>query len=545
MNALLKENTNKKHTFLGGAAILALATAIVKVIGACYKIPLAALIGDEGFGYFNTAYDIYSVLLMISTTGLPVAMSRMVSEAKTLGRTKQIERIYKTAHRIFLLIGVVGAVGMALLCYGLAALMSQKQSWFAILCLSPAVLFICLISAERGFFQGQGNMLPTSVSQVVEALCKLVVGLVLAFVLSRITGKMSFAAGGAILGVTVGTFVSVIVLIRWRRKAAATLHVDCLDPTEETTRTTARKLLAIAVPITIGAAGLQLITTIDTAVYMRQLKHVALKELGEELANDVGDKYKGIYNFAQTIFNMPCAFITPITVSAIPAITEQLTLRNRRQANTVAESAARVMALVAMPCTIGLVVLSKPVMQLLRGYTGETLELAATLMSILAFCIFFNSFVLVLNAILQAHRYVYIPVINMVIGGVVKVLINLILVSNPKIHIVGVPVGTVICYMVISMLDLIALRRVLKNPPRLMVNVIKPTLAALIMGVAAFGLNRMCLAVNLPLLIRTGVSILGAAAVYFVLILLLKVITKEDCALLPKGDKIAKLLRVK
>ena len=536
---------NKKQTFLGGAAVLALATAIVKVIGACYKIPLAALIGDEGFGYFNTAYDIYSVLLMASTTGLPVAMSRMVSEAKTLGRTKQIEQIFRTALLVFLAIGVVGTVGMALLCRQLAALMSQKQSWFAILCLSPAVLFICLISAERGFFQGQGNMLPTSVSQVVEAVCKLVVGLVLAYILSKATGLMSYASGGAILGVTTGTLISVILLALWRRRAAKDLHTECLDPTVESTKATARKLLSIAIPITIGAAGLQLITMIDTAVYMSQLKNVALKELGPELASDVGDTYKGIYNFAQTIFNMPCAFITPITVSAIPAITEQLTLRRRRQANTVAESATRVMALIAMPCTIGLVVLSEPVMQLLRGYSGWKLEIAATLMSILAFCIFFNSFVLVMNAILQAHGFVYIPVINLVVGGITKVIINFILVGNPKIHIVGVPVGTVVCYMLIAMLDLIAIRRVLKDPPRLIPNVIKPALAALVMGVAAFVLNRLCLAVNLPLVIRTAVSILGAAVVYVVLVLVLKVITKEDCALLPKGDKIAKLLRVK
>ena len=542
---MLKGNTNKKQTFLGGAAVLALATAIVKVIGACYKIPLAALIGDEGFGYFNTAYDIYSVLLMASTTGLPVAMSRMVSEAKTLGRTRQIEQIFRTALLVFLAIGVVGTVGMALLCRQLAALMSQEQSWFAILCLSPAVLFICLISAERGFFQGQGNMLPTSVSQVVEALCKLAVGLVLAYILSKATGLMSYAAGGAILGVTTGTLISVILLVAWRRRAAKDLHTECLDPTVESIGITARKLLSIAIPITIGAAGLQLITMIDTAVYMSQLKNVALKDLGPELASDVGDAYKGVYNFAQTIFNMPCAFITPITVSAIPAITEQLTLKNRRQANTVAESATRVMALIAMPCTLGLVVLSEPVMQLLRGYSGARLELAATLMSILAFCVFFNSFVLVMNAILQAHGFVYIPVINLVIGGITKVIINFILVGNPKIHIVGVPVGTVVCYMLIAMLDLIAIRRVLKNPPRLIPNVIKPALASVIMGAAAFVLNKLCLAVNLPLVVRTGISILGAAAVYVVLILALKVITRDDCALLPKGDKIAKLLRVK
>ncbi|MBO4419866.1 MAG: polysaccharide biosynthesis protein [Oscillospiraceae bacterium] len=536
---MLKGKTNQKQTFLGGAAVLALATAIVKLLGAFYKIPLKRLIGDEGFGYFNTAYDIYSVLLMVSTTGLPVAMSRMISEAKTLGRTNQIQRIFQVSRKVFLVLGVVGTVGMSALCRQLAGVMNHENSWFAILCLSPAVLFICLISAERGFFQGQSNMVPTSVSQVMEAVCKLVVGLSLAYILNKTTGEMSKAAGGAILGVTLGTVISTVYLILRRKKAAALLHVECLDPSMDSQRDTVKKLIAIAAPITLGAAGLQIITTIDTAVYMGQLKGAA------GFSEDVADKLKGIYNFAQTIFNLPCAFVTPIIVSAIPAITEQLTLRKTQRANTIAESATRVMGLITMPCSIGLAVLSEPVMQLLGGYTADgSLGTASILMRILAFCVFFNSFVLVMNAILQAHGYVFLPVINMVIGGIVKVLVNLVLVGNAKINIVGVPVGTVICYMVITMLDLVAIQRVLKHPPKLMVNVFKPALAALAMGVAAFLLNHLSMKIGLPLVLRTGVSILGAGVVYALLVVYLRVITRADCSLLPKGDKIAKLLRI-
>ena len=517
--------------------MLALATAIVKVIGAFYKIPLNRFIGDEGFGYFNTAYDIYSVLLMISTTGLPVAMSRMISEAKTLGQTKQIQRIYQTSRLVFLTIGAVGAGGMALLCRQLAAIMSQEQSWFAILCLSPAVLFICLISAERGFFQGQANMVPTSVSQVMEALCKLVVGLTAAYILNKTTHSMSYAAGGAILGVTLGTVVATVYLTFKRRRAMAEIHDECLDPTVYSTRATAKRLLSIAIPITLGAAGLQIITTVDAAVYMARLKGAA------GMAREA-DGLKGIYNFCQTVFNLPCAFITPITVSAIPAITEQLTLRRRRSANTVAESATRVMSLIAMPCSVGLAVLSEPIMQLLGGYTDQRLALASTLMSILAFCVFFNSFVLVMNAVMQAHGFVYIPVINMIIGGIVKVIVNLILVGNPKINIVGAPIGTLACYVLISVLNILSMRRILRHPPKLVQNLGKPALASVLMGGAAFGLNKLAQLMGLPLVLRTGFAILGAGAVYLVLVLALKIITREDCRLLPKGDKIARLLRI-
>ncbi len=529
--------TNQKQTFLGGAAVLAVATAIVKIIGACYKIPLNQLIGDEGFGYFNTAYDIYSVLLMVSTTGLPVAMSRMISEAGTLGRTRQIRRIFQTARLVFLTIGLVGTGGMMLLCRQLAAMMSQELSWFAILCLSPAVLFICLISAERGFFQGQGNMIPTSVSQVFEAVFKLVVGLGAAYLINKKTGSMAYAAGGAILGVTLGTLFSTIYLALIRRRAMAELMTECPDPTVFSRRSTAKKLLAIAIPITLGAAGLQIITTIDAAVYMYQLKGAA------GMAAEA-DRLKGIYNFCQTIFNLPCAFITPLTISVIPAITEQLTLRRRKSANMVAESAVRVMSLIAMPCSVGLAVLSEPIMRLLGGYTEARLTLASTLMSILGFCVFFNSFVLVMNAIMQAHGYVYTPVVTMILGGIVKIIINAILVGNPKINIVGAPIGTLICYVMISCLNLWAMHRLLRRPPRLLINLYKPAIAAALMGGVAFLVNRLCLALELPLLVRTAGSILVAGAVYVGLVLVLRIITADDCRLLPKGDKIARLLRI-
>ena len=212
-----------KQSFLHGAAILALATFIVKIIGACYKIPLVSIIGNSGYGYFTTAYDIYSVLLTISTAGLPVAMSRMISEAQALGNSAQIKRIYKASLYVFLTIGVVGSGGMLLLCRQLADFMRSPDSWASIAALAPAVLFVCVISSFRGFFQGQSDMTPTSVSQVFEALCKLFIGLGAAWLVMNRTGDVILAAGAAILGVTVGTVVSALYLGVKHRKAAAYL----------------------------------------------------------------------------------------------------------------------------------------------------------------------------------------------------------------------------------------------------------------------------------------------------------------------------------
>lgn len=544
--------------------MLALATVVVKIIGAVYKLPLNQILGKDGFGYFYTAYDIYYILLMVSTTGLPVAMSRMISEAKTLGQTKQIRQTYRAARILFLTIGTVGTLGMALLCRWLAGVMSSEQSWFAILCLAPAVLFVGVLSVERGFFQGQSNMIPTSVSQIIEAAGKLVIGLTLAGVFmmlqknaglltaqpdgsalpegspeaAALSNAHAKAAGLAILGVTLGTVVAAVYMVLRRRKADAELE-ECTDPTVSSTRATMKKLLAISIPITLGSVGLQIITTVDAAVFMAQLK-------GPAGLADQADGLKGIYNFAQTVYNMPCAFITPLAISTIPALTEQLTLNQRRRANTIAESGTRVMALIAMPCSVGLAVLSEPIMQLLGRYPDPAdVAIASTLMRILAACVFFNSFVLLMNAILQAHGFVVLPVINMLVGGVAKVVITYVLVRNPEINIIGVPISTVACYALIALLDLIVIRRELKDPPKLLRIVGKPALAAVAMGGVAFLLNSLSLRLGLPLVLRTGFSILGAGVIYVVLVVLMKIITPDDCSLIPKGEKIAKLLRIR
>ena len=245
-------NAQKKQNFLQGTALLAMATAIVKVIGALYKIPLNAIIGEQGFGYYSTAYEIYNVLLMISTAGLPVAMSRMISQANSLGHSNQVRRIYRTARGIFLGLGLMGSLLMTAFCRQLAEFQNQPDAWAAIGFLGPCCLLICIMSTFRGFFQGQSNMLPTSLSQVLEAVVKLVVGIGASLLLLNMTGDVSMAAGGAILGVTTSCLVSSIFLFNCFRKSYAQLPETQDEP--RSVSDTAKGLLIIAIPITIGSA---------------------------------------------------------------------------------------------------------------------------------------------------------------------------------------------------------------------------------------------------------------------------------------------------
>ena len=526
----------KKQNFLQGTALLAMATAIVKVIGALYKIPLNAIIGEQGFGYFNTAYEIYNVLLMISTAGLPVAMSRMISQASSLGHYAQVRRVYNTARGIFLALGIAGTLLMTLFCRQLAAFQNQPDAWFAIGCLGPCVLLICVMSTFRGFFQGQSNMLPTSISQVLEAVTKLIVGIVAAVALLKTTQSIPMAAGGAILGVTASCLISAFYLFRVFRKSYVAMPQTGEDVTSF--GATAKGLLIIAIPITLGSAGLQILTMLETKIYMGQLLN-----LGNTQSQ--ADIMKGIYNMCQTIYNMPCAFITPITISIIPAITSQLTLKNFGEAKATEESAARITGLISMPCAFGLSLMAEPITALLGGYTGEKLALATTLMSVMGIAIVFNAVVLVTTAIMQAHGYVNRPVVNMLLGGLVKLVAVYVLTGNPIFGIVGTPIGTLLCYICICTLNVLSIRKLVENPPAIVKNLSRSLMAGALMGVfvygALFGLKLLGITSRL---ILCGAPIAVGVVVYVAGVVLFKAITREDCLLLPKGEKIAKLLRL-
>lgn len=550
----------KKQTFLQGTAVLAMATVLVKLMGFLFKVPLNNIIGEDGFGYFNTAYDVYNVLLMISTTGLPVAMSRMISQAQTLGNHAQIKRIYRTSLYVFLTIGMAGSLGMLIFCRQLSVMVTTNEnSWAAIAALAPCVLLICLVSAYRGFFQGQSNMTPTSVSQIFEAVTRLVVGLGLAWLVMKLTGEaavraqgivlasgetaqdygdITLAAGGAILGVTLGSLISVVYLHHKFRQSNQILSLG--GGTAKSTRSTMKELLSIAVPITLGSAGLQIINLFDTMIYMRRL--TGALQWTEKMA----DSAKGVYNFCQTVFALPCSFIPTITIAVIPAITASLTRKDLAEAKATSESSVRTMALIAMPCAAGLFVMAEPVIRLLCStYTEDKIQLAATMLAILGLTVIFNSLVLLLNAIMQAHGDVVTPVVNMLIGGIIKIIVNYILVGQPNLNIVGAPIGTFICYISITALDLIAMKRHISARPAIFKNIIRPGLASAIMGAATFMVYRVLSNAISSWKLACLASLAFAVVLYAVLVVFLRCLTYEDCMLLPKGEKIAKILRIR
>lgn len=558
-------SSQRKNTFFGGAAILAVGIAIVKVIGMLYKIPLVDIIGDAGYADFSNAYYIYSVLLTISTAGLPVALSKMVSEASTLGRRNQVHKVFRIALSAFLMLGVLSFLIMYFGADQLAVLMKDSLAATGIRVLAPAVVCVGCLAAFRGYAQGHGNMAPTAISQIIEALCKLLVGLGLAFYLIKLGRAEYEAAAGAIAGVTTGTMLALCYMMlnyaHQRRQEGA-----CLDPSVDSSRAILSRLLSIAIPITLSTSMASIVTVIDSAIVQGQLQKLLLADqsswalythfvdfapLSDALAGggqtaslveDISRSIYGNYSGALTLYNLPSSIMVAITAAAIPAVSAALTRRSHREARNIAAASLRMCALGAFPAGIGLFVLGEPIIKLLFHKLDP--QMAGALLSTLGIASIFVCLVMVCNSILQAYGFINLPVAIMIIGGVSKIVLNYNLVSRPKIGIYGAPLGNILCFGLACVLSLITLYRVIPRLPNIASLFAKPLLASLVMGFSAwaiYGLTARFLSSNA---LCTLLAIAVAGCVYLVLIVALGAVTKDELVLMPKGDKIAKLLHI-
>lgn len=518
-----------KQNFLQGAAILTLGAIFSKIIGAMFKIPLARLITTEGVGHFSIAYNIYIVLLNISSTGLPVAVSRLISEANTLKDTGRIKQIHRISLMLFVFIGVVSSGAMLAFAPQIARWMRDADAVYAIAVLAPAVLFVCISSAFRGYFQGQQYMTPTASAQVIEAFCKLFIGLLAAKLALGAGWSYPKAAGAAILGVTVGAILGSVYFAWVYRKKPICAEEAEVKRKLPSRKQTAWSILALAIPITISATGFQVFNVLCSKVIMGRLQDALLLPL------DQASSLLGIYTNTQTLYLLPSALVQSIAVSIVPAITESLYSDGGTKCRKKTESAIRVVGLVAIPCGVGLSILAAPIQRILYGYDAQTNAIAGPLLTILGLTAILYCFILVTNAILQAHGKVSVAIYTTLAGGIANLVTTYILVGNPKVGIYGAAVGTTVYCLVAVIINVLAIKHVAK-PTRFLPQLWKTAVAAALMAAAAAGVYSFT---HNVIIAMAAAGIVYTAAVYG-----MKVLTWYDCCLFSKGEKIAKVLRI-
>ena len=511
--------TETKGTFLQGAFILTISTALVKIAGLLFTIPIANMLGGTGMGYFYTAYDIYNMLAVLASAGLPVAVSRIVSETLVKNNTDEADRIYKVSVSIFTIIGAVIAAVMFFGADWLADLLKNPNAALSIRVLSFTAFCSFIMSSMRGYFQGHSIMTFTAVSQVIEAVCKLVLGCVLAYILMKT--ELSYVGGsaGAILGVSVGAGLAVLFLWYHIRKMRRDHEPSGLAVRSD--RAIIKELFRIAVPVSLGASVMSIVNLIDTAVIMRVLQD------GLGYTYEDANWLYGVFGNAKKIFNFPSAFIVPFTVSILPVLTAAVTEKNKEKIAVNMTNCFKFAFMVSIPAGIGILVLSNPIMNIIYFNTPDEANAGAPMLAVFGIAVILYSVVSITNAILQAFGKVNYPLVSLCTGGVIKCVLNAVLVGIASVNIMGAPIATCACYVVMIGMNFVFLRKYMTNLKGIALNTLKILLASLVMGGAAYGLYEL-LSGAVGVKLGGLAAIAGAVVVYAVLLFVFKAVTVSE-----------------
>ncbi len=526
-----------KKTFMQGAVILAAAGIVIKVLGAFFRIPLANMIGTQGMAYYQAAYPVYVFFMMLATAGIPVAISRMVSERIASGHYHAAHKVFRTSFTLLLCIGLSSFS----VCYfgaeKIVELINMEGALYAMKAIAPALLFVSVMAAFRGYFQGMQNMKPTATSQVVEQLFRVGLGLSLAYVLIK-TGTMEAAAGAA-SGATAGGIAGLITvaIIYIRRKEDFREDIEkTAELGIESGRRILAKILVIAVPITIGAAIMPIMNFIDVAIIMRRLAYAGWTAAQSE------DLYGQLSGFAGPLINFPQVLTQAVSMSLVPTVAMAWKQKDTVFLRENIELGLRSSMIAGFPCAFGLMILAEQIMLLLYPFQRESALAAAPCLVIMAFGVIFLSTIQTLTGVLQGIGKQLIPVCNLAIGAVVKIGVTWWLAGIYSVNVKGAAIGTVCAYIVASVLNLIAVRKYTGAQFDIKLTYIKPGLSALAMALLAWLCYKVCFMILSSNAIATMLAVIVAAFTYGILLFVTKSISRDEVLKLPKGSKLVRIV---
>lgn len=552
----MEVKTKKSNTsFFKEAMIISISNFVVKIMGVLLKVSLTDVLGNA-MGAFTSAYAIYAMLYMVSTSGLPVAISKMIAEASQRGRKNETRRIFFLTTLIFGIIGIVASLFMFLGADRIGAWTEHENAVLAMKVISPTLFLICIASAIRGYFQGLRYMVPTAVSQFIEAFVKVALGLGGAFYAASKGYSGAVQAAFATVGLTAGVFIGTIYLIIY--KAFSKRHViNELDDECDSFSILGKRIAVIALPVTITSSALYLSSFMDTLVINRRL---IASGYVKEMADALFSAYTSLSISISEL--LPSTFVYPIAISILPFVSGALVAKKYDEAKKNMMNSIRISGLIALPCAAVLCALARPCIgvifgtdfsysiTLLDGTVKSPLDVAAPALSILSVGIFFISMVSTTNALLQACGNTMLPVVSVLSGVVLLTICEIFLVGNSKIGIFGAPISSVVCYSVAFAMNFAFLKRkqgLELNPIKLFG---KNIISAAFCGAGAFGVYKLIFhfigvesRMNYLLcLVPAGIV---AVVIYILFTLALKATTYEEIELLPFGRTISSFLKKK
>lgn len=592
----LKQQTRKKQSLLNGALVLMISAVFTKLIAILYKIPINQILGVTGKAYFNSAYAVFIMVYYVALAGLPTAMSRLVAQYMALGQYRHVRQTLRVSKKLFVITGVAGALLLAGVAHPYVQIAKQPMALYSVFALVPCVFFCCVTSIYRGYYTGLRNMTPSAVSEVIEAIGKMIFGVVLARIVDD-WGMSQYAATGtvfgvvctneeqikeaicpysstaAVLGVTLSSALAfVYVWLRYRIRGDAITKAElAAAPEPIRQKTLAQDLIRIAVPIVLSTIIFNLTNLIDAITIQNRLgtiaeMHAAVlqgiygtsMQAGNVSLEKLPQYLYGAYEIASDFRNLLPALTITLGVSAIPVLSEAWTVGDHRSIRSSIESVIRTSMIVAMPLGAVMGVLARPILETCYWKQADIMSaigISSLTMSVYCYTAFILSITQPLTNMLQAIGKSYVPLISLAIGAVFKVGLNYFLISIPEINIYGAIVGTLVSYVIVGLIDVVALLKAAHVKVRIGSVFFKPLFCSVVGGAAAWAVYGMLsdLLSHVPALANTNayishssvamvVAALFAVAFFFITMFLTNAIEKEDVLMLPKGDALVRVL---
>lgn len=545
-------NKSKSNSFIIQGSILAFAGILVRVIGLIYRIPLNRILGESGMGYYGTAFEIYNVLILLSSQSMPLAVSKIVSE-------KLEKKQYKNAHKVFkgaLIYGITIGVIFGMLAFFGADWISVKiyklpQVAIPLRILAPTLTVACVLGVLRGYFQGMGNMIPTSVSQIFEQIVNAVVSVIAAYELGAYgyslskmadeseTFRASYSAAGGTLGTLCGAvtalIIMIIILYRHFGSINSNIRKD-ITKSVDSYGTITKVIVFTITPVLISTTIYNIGNLLDNPIFQNIMYSIS-PESTEAQRSAVYGNYTGIY---RTLTTMPIAIASALSTAIVPSLVRSYVAGDKSVVKNKIDMALKFSMIIAFPCGMGLSVLGVPINKLLFGSSGDG---AAPMMVFSIFTVIAFSLSTISNAILQGIDKLKVPIKNSAISLGLHLIILPCLLIAFKLNIYGVVIGDILFGATVSVLNAMSIKKYLNYRQNMFETFVKPFICAGVMGAGCFGIYKLFNGLIKINAISTIIAIMVAVVIYALMLVITKTVTEDELLSMPKGAMIAKLMK--
>ena len=530
----------KKETFMQSILVLMASQVMIKILGLLYKLYLTNKdgFGDTGNAIYNSGYQIYALLLAISSTGVPNAIAKLISERIAKGDKKGVNRVFKIAFFFFAFVGFIGSLILFLGAHYIANVLLQiPEAELTLVALSPSVFFVAIGSVIRGYFNGHQRMKITANSQTLEQVTKTLSTIIIVEVISMFfVQDVVIMAAGANLATTLSVFISFSYLYRYYKFKKSDISVEmpevCEEPSyaKKSTKEIIKSIIAISIPISISSLVSAVNKSIDSITAVRGLKTF--------LSDEIAKFQFGIYTGkVDVLVGLPLSFNIAFATVLVPSISKLMAQKKKEDANKVVKFSLLATILIGLPCTFGMMVFAEQILKLLYPNAPE----GAQLLQITSLTIILMMMAQTINGVLQGIGKYRVPATALALGVIAKFILNLILIPISSIGINGVAIGSIVCHIISFSIGFAVLKRAMKIKFDVNKFLIKPLLATAIMCLISY-LAYLLLVQFISWKLSAIVAIILAVPIYALAVAIMKILDKEEIYRLPKGELIYKLL---